>query len=349
MNGMIGMSELMLEEEMSPKARNMAATIHDCTSGLLNLLNAILDFSKLEANKLDLEYSIVIIEKIVSSSLFLFEAKASSKGLSVDFELDDDVPSEILTDETRLRQILLNLIGNAIKFTSEGKIAVNVYLRSTNEISFSVKDSGIGISKEDQQRLFQSFTQVDASTTRKFGGTGLGLAICKGLVDAMNGSIWIESELGQGATFTFSIPFIPKSAKKPQISTPVHDISILVAEDNTINQDLMKGFMNQMGYSPDYVSNGKDAVEAMTMKNYDIVFLDAHMPIMDGYDAAREIRKLSQSQNSPWIAALTANALESEIQKSFDAGMNAHYTKPFTKRILVQAITEMMDSKTKVA
>lgn len=350
LNAIIGMTELLRLNPSGLEANDYVETIHESGNALLSLLNDILDLSKIEAGKLKMEVIPFRILDCIDSSISIVSVSAVRKGLVLKSTPDPSIPDTIIGDELRLRQVLVNLLSNAIKFTESGSVEVGVILESPGKLKFTVADTGIGIAQTKIPHLFENFSQLDASTTRRYGGTGLGLAICKRLVSAMGGDIGVRSHFGQGSCFEFVIPF--QSAVSPS-STSSQDgadrvgfseiaekypLSILVAEDNAVNQKLVALMLNKMGYSPSLVSNGAEAVEAVEAQSFDLVFMDIQMPVMDGFEASREIcRRLNRGQ-CPEMVALTANAMAGDLEACEAAGMSEMLTKPVRLRELAMAV-----------
>jgi CheY-like chemotaxis protein len=327
----------------------------------LTLINDILDFSKVEAGKLELETLDFDLPVAMEEAGEIVAAKAAGKDLQFSCAVEPDVPSMLRGDPGRLRQILINLANNAIKFTEQGEVSVRASLQSENDthatVRFSVSDTGIGIEDERLDKLFHSFSQVDASTTRKYGGTGLGLAICKQLVNLMGGQIGLDSQPGQGSTFWFTIPIEKQSdhalsdsagdrdpEKTPKIDVPrdsLRKLRILIAEDNSVNQILaLRLVQNKLGCNADAVANGAEALEALERIDYDVVFMDCQMPEMDGYEATQAIRDLNVPviNHNVIIIAMTANAMKGDREKCLDAGMDDYIAKPINSQSLTDAI-----------
>ena len=342
MNAVIGFTGLLLNTEIDPQQRDYIETIRSSGDSLLTVISDILDFSKIEGGMLDLEKESFDLQECLETSVNMVTEAAASKGLSVGFTVDRAVPGQLLGDLTRLRQILVNLLGNAVKFTETGSIKVDVSARPAEkgyEIQFSVTDSGIGISSDRMSRLFQSFSQVDASTTRKYGGTGLGLAICKHLAELMGGRIWAESVPGKGSSFYFSIQAEastePCAKKLKDAPAPPLDLSdqqrqkglrILLAEDNIVNQKVAMRMLERLGYRADVAADGLEVLGALNSQPYDVVLMDVQMPEMDGLEATRSIRRMPGRQ--PYIIAMTAHAMKGDREECLGAGMNDYVSKP---------------------
>jgi len=339
MNGIIGLTDLALRTDLDDKQREYLTKLRSSADILLHILNDILDFSKIEAGKFELENKVFRIYSVIQSVLDIFNVKAKEKGLKLILEYDDALPEFVMGDSVRVTQILSNLISNAIKFTEKGQVTLEVRSSGKNDyIDFSVCDTGIGINRDQQAKLFDSFTQADSSTSRKYGGTGLGLAISQNLVNLMKGEIELDSEPGQGSCFKFML-YLPKESgrgvkKKADnekqggyLSLVLQNKHVLLVEDTLINQLIAKELLTQAGMEVDIANNGKEAVEMAGDKTYDIIVMDIQMPVMDGYEATKEIRKLESYQQVP-IVAMTANALKEDKTRSHEAGMNGHITKP---------------------
>lgn len=350
-NGILGMANLLRKENLSNEGRNFLNIMTTCGDTLLTLVNDILDFSKMQAGKLILEDVNFNVNMLLRDSITLFNSRAKDKGIVL--SLKSEIPDHFwaLADSTRLRQVLNNLVGNAMKFTPKGEIVIGASLAELSvgnfEILVSVKDSGIGIPEDVKNKLFQSFTQVDASTTRKYGGTGLGLVICRGICESMGGSIWFESQLNVGTKFSFKI-LAKKGSRNEAIEVNGFEFdkelaqkrpySILVADDNSTNQILAKQYLEMLGYRVEAVGNGLEVLDAVNTKSYDVIFMDGQMPEMDGYLATQTLRRRLSLENQPWVIALTASATQKDQQRCLDAGMDDFVPKPFTVTSLAEAI-----------
>jgi signal transduction histidine kinase/CheY-like chemotaxis protein len=353
MNGVIGMSDLLMQTDLSHEQREYALTIRSCGDLLLNVINDVLDFAKIESGKLELEYRPVDLLMSVQNVVGILSAMAHRKNIDLSFRIDDSVRGQWITDPTRLRQILLNLVNNAIKFTEKGSVLIGLKVdessNSTAQVQFSVNDTGIGISPDQLARLFQPFSQADSSMTRRFGGTGLGLAICQRLVDSMGGKIWVESAQGQGSSFFVRLPMQREISKvgdqaiaSLQLDNKLAEkfpLRILVAEDNLVNQKLIHGLLAKLGYQPVVVGNGQLAVEAVQNVSFNLVLMDIQMPEMDGLDATRHIRSLAHTFQ-PMIVAMTAGALTLDKQVCLKAGMDDYISKPIAVDKLVSVLVK---------
>ena len=360
MNGVLGLAELLLDSQLNAEQRDFVETIHSSGQALLSIINDILDFSKIEANKLRLEKIDFDVWKAVEEPVNLLIHKARAKGIEIVKLIQKDVPRVVRGDPGRIRQILTNLIGNAVKFTERGDIIVRCTLEFSDEthikLRFSVTDTGIGISEETQKQLFQPFNQADGSTTRKYGGTGLGLAICRQLSEMMGGEIGVESVSGKGSTFAFTAVFesaISKlepshqnaGAEASGKKTLPAGLSILLVEDNAVNQKVALRMLQRLGVSADLASNGNEAVEAVRHNQYEVVLMDCMMPEMDGFAATRAIRSLSDLSAQPKIIAMTASILQSERDRCFEAGMDDYLPKPVTLESLFSTLLKCLKEK----
>ncbi len=360
MNGVVGMVEALKQTQLDEDQMEYLNIIDISSENLLSVVNDILDFSKVEAGQIELENITFNIFQTIEEVVKMLQFKSDQKNLYLTFDLDKNIPKFLIGDSLRIKQILINLINNAIKFTSKGGIKIACSLISQEgldvELKISVTDTGIGISKSAQEKLFRSFTQADASTTRKFGGTGLGLAISKSLTKMMNGEIGIDSVEGEGATFWFTISLqqatadsIPKEEKEKDESAPyVRNLNILVAEDNAINQRVARFIIERLGHTLDIADNGEIAVEKYKNGDYDIVFMDIQMTVMDGITATKKIREIEHTNNiEPGIPiiAMTANTLKGDKENFIGSGMNDYIGKPFKANELSDLIAKIIHKK----
>lgn len=350
MNGLIGMTELLEKTNLDSKQKDLLHIIKESSNSLLAIINDILDYSKIESGKMDIEKDIFNLENCLQDSVNFFTQQARAKNIDIFYGMESSVPKVILGDQIRLRQILINLISNAIKFTEKGEIIVFAKLLEKKDnivtIELSVKDTGIGIPLERRGKLFQPFTQLDTSTTRRFGGTGLGLAICSRLVDLMEGKIWIDPNVTSGTKICFTIKIEEISEKAysviPERNTFSEDttlpiekenIRILVVDDSTINQIVIQEMLLSFGFESDLVKNGLEALNAIQTKKYDIVFMDVFMPEMDGLTATKNIRH-EQKEDTLFIIAMTANATAEDREECISAGMDDYISKPVPLNVL---------------
>ncbi len=358
MNGVLGMNELLLDTELTSTQRHYAKTIHRSGQALLAIINDILDFSKIEAGRLELEQIDFDPREVVKGVGEMLAERAQRKGLELVYRIAAEVPSAVRGDPHRLRQVLVNLVGNAIKFTEHGAVVIDldraadtgttVVLRST------VSDTGIGVGPEVRTRLFQAFSQADSSHARRFGGTGLGLAIAKQLVELMGGTIWVNSTPGQGSTFGFTVALMPSdrvrsarnlthllSPASALENTASHQkIHILLAEDNPVNQQVALCMLENLDYQIDVVENGRQALHALSTARYHLVLMDCQMPEMDGFEATRQWRIQEQTDDSDRIPiiAVTANALDGDRDACLASGMDDFLSKPFTRQALAAVL-----------
>lgn len=348
MNGVLGLTELLLDSPLSTEQRRRALLLKDAGRSLLAIINDILDVSKIEAGKLELERIPVSPAMTVESAVAIVTPQALAKGLQIKVELAPNLPSWIVGDPTRLRQILLNLLTNAVKFTSQGQITVRARREGMTDASpklrFEIADTGIGIPADHLHLLFQVFSQVDRSISRRFGGTGLGLAISKRLAEGMGGAIGVKSGLGQGSTFWFTIECV--ETRDQQTEAPASPagsgpkLRILVAEDLYVNQLVVDAMLSTANHDVTLVGTGAQAVEAVKRGGFDLVLMDVEMPELDGIAATRAIRGLGDGSSSIPIIALTANAMPEEIARCRAAGMNAHLAKPIDRELLLRMVSE---------
>jgi PAS domain S-box-containing protein len=361
MNAVIGLAGLLLETDLTVEQRNYLETIRSSGDSLLSVINDILDFSKVDSGMVELESRPFELRRCVEDSLNLVRTIASKKGLDLRYTIDKSTPQVIMGDPGRLQQILANLLSNAVKFTDKGAISVSVHDEKLNshrhKIHFAIKDTGIGISEDKMSRLFQPFTQVDSSTTRRYGGTGLGLAISKKFAEIMGGQIWAESELGKGSTFHFTIvadaaslrpssKMISETQKEGEIGNDRRQFRILLAEDNAVNQMVMQKMLNKLGYHADVAACGTDVLRSLELMPYDLILMDVQMPEMDGFEATRAIRKHWPSADQPKIIAITAYALKGDREKCLDAGMDDYISKPVKLEDLAEVLAKYMSDGT---
>jgi signal transduction histidine kinase/DNA-binding response OmpR family regulator len=346
MNGVIGMTNLLLNTQLNDKQREFAHTIKGSARNLLTIINDILDFSKVEAGKIELEQLDFSPHQLVEELAALLASRAQAKGLRLESLVTADVPARVRGDPTRLRQVLTNLIGNAVKFSESGAITVEVTREADAVLRFTVTDTGVGITEEHVTRLFLPFSQADGSTTRKYGGTGLGLAIAKDLVRLMGGMLEVHSVPGQGSTFWFTFPFLPPSKESARPVAKLHTNAeatkfsgrVLLAEDHPVNRVLAVAMLNSLGLEVTVARDGREAVAAHAAGTFDLVLMDCQMPEMDGFQVTAEIRTREAagpgaSRRVP-IAALTANAMTGDRERCLAAGMDDYLSKPFEEEEL---------------
>ncbi len=360
MNGVIGMTQLALTSKEPEEQRECLEVIEKSAYRLLDVVNDILDFSKVEANMLDLASEPFDLRNSIATCFDELNLKATNKGLALIWSVEEQVPDEVVGDKGRLSQILVNLIGNAIKFTHNGQVALKVQVEREEQESlilhFSVRDSGIGISEQNHKSIFDAFSQADESHSRKFEGTGLGLAICHRLVSMMGGRIWVESVEGLGSTFHFTIEVkqeVAKAVSQPPQEEPTPQptpisgkkvsLQILLAEDNIVNQKVACKMLEKQGHKVTVVNDGKEAVEAFVANSFDLVLMDIQMPVMDGFEATKAIREQEKSINrhTP-IIALTAHAIEGYREKCLEQGLDDYISKPVKIAILNEKISQYL-------
>jgi len=353
LNGMIGMIDLTLRSNLDKEQNENLIIAKSCTGVLLNVINDILDFSKMEAGKLLIEKIKFNIKDLIEDVIKVHTIDLEAKGLKLIYEFSSSIPQNLLGDPGRLKQILTNLTGNAIKFTQRGNVAISVKKHFENGDSiglhFSVSDTGIGISKEELELLFISFSQVDSSYTRKFGGTGLGLAISKQLIEMMGGKIWVESEKGKGSTFNFTIKFNinfnseSDNNPKPIVYSESEPCRILLVEDDKVNQMVVERFLEIKGHKITIANNGKEALDILKNEKFDIILMDINMPEMDGIETTAQIRinETGTKKHIP-IIALTAYALKGDKEKFLSLGMDGYVAKPINRRELIENINRLI-------
>jgi signal transduction histidine kinase/ActR/RegA family two-component response regulator len=348
LNGVLGTADLLLRSDLSKDDEEAVKIIVESGKSLLAIINDVLDISKIEAGKVQLDLSSVDLKDVIESVVSTFTATASSKGIQLSASIPSDMPLQVQVDDMRLRQILTNLISNAVKFTSQGEISLKLEYEDVNGqhfFVFKVKDTGVGIEEDKLNMIFQRFKQEDGSITRVYGGTGLGLSICQELVELMNGYIYVDSKKGEGSVFSVKIPLEVTSKKKKNaqchehIQTK-HKLKVLIAEDDLVNQKIVQKMVESLGHDASVVSNGLQAVEACKKDKFDVVLMDMQMPVLNGIDATKKIRQYEQEndQRKIPILALTANALAQHKKMCFEAGMTGYFTKPVT----MNSIEEML-------
>jgi PAS domain S-box-containing protein len=349
MNGVLGMLDLLMDSRLDSSQLRLARMAHGSADKLLEVINDILDFSKIEAGHLQLHMTDFMLRETMGEVADLFWLRAEDKNIRLTCKIDEDIPDVVRGDAVRLRQILINLVGNAMKFTEQGEVSLNATLVETtpehSRLRFEVRDTGTGIPLEAQPSIFEAFSQADNSMARRHEGTGLGLAICKELVEAMGGSIGVQSEPDKGALFWFTLPLqhaqsvpAPLSAGAPPEEGNECPIigqtpRVLLAEDNPVNQELGRLMLESLGCTVDVVGNGREAVEALFNEEYDLVFMDCQMPEVDGYQATRSIRQREAGENDVRhvpIIALTAHAMDGDRENCLAAGMDDYASKPFS-------------------
>jgi PAS domain S-box-containing protein len=354
MNGILGLSEILKNSPLAPEQMDLLKGIISSAENLLVLLNDVLDFSAIEAGKMEMDYQPFMLDRVMEDISLVMKMKALEKSLLFDIAIGKNVPNLLIGDSQRLRQIIINLTNNAVKFTEKGKIEVRVsnIEQSGNKamLKFEVADTGIGIPQEALQSLFQVFSRIKQDKSKLVSGTGLGLSICKKLTDLMGGLIGVESIPEIGSVFWFSLPFTLSTLHKnktmqTQTSENVGFTkkSVLVAEDNEINQRIVKFQLNKMGFEVDLAGDGQQAFEKYHAKKFDLIILDIQMPVMDGYQVAKAIREEEKGtpRHSP-IIALTANAMKGDRELYLNAGMDEYVSKPFTYEILQTAIRKVL-------
>jgi len=348
MNAVIGMTELLETTALDAEQREFTQTIRTGGETLISLINDLLDLSKIEAGRLELEHKPVVLSACIHEATQLVGYAARAKGLALRSVLSPSLPQAFCTDPTRLRQILVNLLGNAVKFTSSGEVVLSVSQPNPAMLRFEVRDTGIGIRADQLERLFKPFSQADASTTRLYGGSGLGLAICQRLVMQMGGNIGVDSVPGQGSGFHFEIPFEPAPVPSPvgQVhptgSAPAQALNILIAEDHPVNQRVAQLMLRSLGCEATLVSDGLQVLQALSQTHFDLVLLDLQMPQLDGLECARRIRSQSPGALKPWIVAVTANVVSGEQEACMAAGMNDFLAKPVTTEALRAALARCL-------
>ena len=350
LNGVLGMAAALETTPLTDLQRRMLGVINESGQSLMTLLSDILDLSKIEAGRMEFEEAPFDLAASLQAVASLYEVTARAKDLSFRVHVAPSAQGVFLGDPARLRQVLQNLINNAMKFTASGYVEVRARGRDLGggrrEVRMEVLDTGVGISEEARGRLFSKFMQADSSTSRQFGGTGLGLAICRELVTAMGGEIGVDSEKGRGSTFWFTLPLALASQPEPEPgaeeTVEEQPLRILAAEDNATNQFVLKAILGQQGLQARFVENGRLAVEAMEAEDFDLVLMDLHMPEMDGLSATQAIRAMGGPKSRTPIVAVTAEAMPEQVRKCLAHGMDAHVAKPIRPDVLYGVMDEVL-------
>jgi len=358
MNAIVGFTDLILKTPLSQEQKQYTDAIKTSGENLIVIINDILDFAKIESGKIPFENIEFSIAQVVSTLTELMLPKSIEKNIKLSKSIDEKIPDRLIGDPTRLNQIFINLVGNAIKFTQKGEVKIGVELLSEDEetvnLQFSVSDTGIGIPKNKLDNIFEAFTQANYDTTRKYGGTGLGLAIVKQLVELLGGVIKVTSEVNKGSVFTYALVYkkklSPETSKKTISQENKHedikDLNVLLVEDNRLNQILAQKVLSDWGWEVDIADNGLIAIEKIEKQNFDLVLMDIQLPEMDGYEAARYIReKMPTPKSVIPIIAMTAHAISGEEEKCYKAGMNGYVSKPFNPNNLYKKINTVLNMK----
>ncbi len=358
MNGVIGMTRLAMEAEPN-QIQGYLQKIQSSGNLLLGIINDILDISTIEAGKMSIEHAVVDLPEVVDNIKDLVLPRLKEKNVELILDIDKSVPQKVIGDSLRLSQVLMNLLGNASKFTLKGSVTLKMRAVETGKrllLNCEIKDTGIGITKEQQDALFRPFVQAEASTARKFGGTGLGLSICKALVELMGGEISVSSVQGEGSTFSFYVSLTPytetneegKKEEMPWQSASFEGFKFLLAEDNMINKEIAVAILKKMGISVEVAMDGQQAVEAFLKKDYDLILMDVHMPIMNGFEATRTIRESNKADAKTIpIVAMTANAMAEDKRECIEAGMDEHTAKPIDLNHLKKIFYQLLIAKKK--
>jgi CheY-like chemotaxis protein len=359
LNGIIGYTDLLLDSPLNAEQREQARVVRQCGTALITVIDDILDFSKIEAGKFDLICDDFDLVEALDGVAAMTRTSAANKGLQLNVAVGPDVPQVLRGDEHRLRQILLNLVSNAVKFTERGGIDVEVErVAETPErtmLRFTVRDTGIGIPLDAQPRLFDAFYQVEGTYKRKAGGTGLGLAICSRLVGLMGGKIGVDSMPGIGSRFWFTADFVRSRLQAPraELAPPAPESTlparILLVDDLEVNRDIAAALLTQAGHAVDFAGDGASAVAAVAAHDYDLILMDVQMPVMDGYEATARIRSLPGAKGQVPIMAMTAYATRQDIERCTLAGMNGHIAKPIDRRTLLAAVKSRAVNRTPTA
>ena len=361
MNAIIGMAELALDTELTDEQREYVATIFDSAESLSQLLNDVLDLSKIEAGKLRTEQTAFDLVALLRDSVKTFSFQAKQAGIAFELKADEAIPPFVYGDPMRIRQVLLNLIGNAIKFTGEGKVTLDASVKRKHKrsvrIEFSVIDTGIGVSKRELSRIFESFTQADASISRRFGGSGLGLTISQQLVELMGGILKAKSSKGRGSKFSFNLPMkiapeVDKEINEAKRAQPTISLRVLVTDDNRANRRLARRVLEKANHSVVEAASGSEALQLLSQQEFDAVLMDVQMPTMDGIEATALIRQDVSIHHQPYVIAVTAHAMQGDRERCLAAGMDAYVSKPLRSRqllALMEAVAANDGSRTQNA
>ena len=352
LNAIIGFGQVLTDKLEDKQTKKLTSQIVNSSEMLLQLINDLLDFSKIEAGKLALDYGPYNLRQSIRKLLDIFHAQASNKGLTIKLNIDKNLPKEMIFDELRLKQVLANLISNAIKFSSAGDIEIGIKVKQKDNthclFDVWVQDNGIGISESQQENLFQPFIQAESSTARKYGGSGLGLNICNKLLEQMSSKLHVVSAIGQGSRFYFTLEFCHsigeeyiQNPEAEQLITQFQKTRVLLAEDNDINVEVIMAMLNATNLQIIRAANGNDAIYTLSQQSFDIILMDIQMPEMDGYEATRVIRH--QMNGTLPIIALTANAMQQDIDACLNAGMNDHVSKPIRKEKLLEVLNKYLN------
>ncbi|MCK8043908.1 ATP-binding protein [Shewanella sp. 1CM18E] len=341
LNGLLGSAELMSDTQLTPHQQQLLSTMHQSGELLRVIINDLLDLSKMSAGMLQIVEVDFSPAKLCQMIYDIFKLRTEEFGLEFIFNYQDDIPERLMGDPDRIKQVLVNLIGNSIKFTQQGKISVNLEWKA-ERFCFSVTDTGCGIPQDKIDTLFDPFTQVNNSSNRAFEGTGLGLAICKHLIEEMQGEINLESTLGKGTQFNISLPLkpvqtLPESISASEQNFPIETLSLLVVEDSTVNQVLIEMILAKLGVKPSIVSNGLEAIEFLDNQQVDIIFMDCRMPVIDGFEATKRLR--ADGYSKP-IIALTASTTSTETEQCYQCGMDEIVNKPYQKEDIRKALVK---------
>lgn len=360
LNGIKGMIDLTLLTELTEEQKENLLIAQDCVGTLMKVINNILDFSKIEAGKTIIEYDKINFRRFIEKVIKTHDVKAKEKGIDLLYNISPDIPEQLVGDSMKIKQILNNLLSNSIKFTEKGKVQLTIEKEDSCDeenikLKFKVEDTGIGIDEEGISRLFQSFSQVDGSITRKYGGTGLGLAISKSLANMMNGDIWVESEKGKGSTFYATLKLKlsrPEEevleSKKEEISVPNNKYKILIVDDDKINQRITTDMLRGKGHEVQIANNGVEALKILKKNKFDLIFMDIQMEKMDGVETTKLIRKCEEERGTYTpIIALTAYAIKGDREKFLYAGMDDYISKPFNMDSLLKAIEKSQNKLNK--